>query len=459
MSYWRKIQQDVQISAGNTSAVNLAGGATFDGTGESSLGVAGIQVILKTDQNCAVYVDQSADGGLNWDIIDQYDYYAAAGGESWTTQAVGDYFRVRITNLSASVATTYFRLGTALCPIIEALPRRLSHDGLLQVEVADLLGTFGQHTKSSPMGQLMTVPTFNLVGATFIGTTFDTRFWTKTTQVALGDATQANGMLILATNATANGSIIVNSVRSARFIGGIPNKYRGMIQLPAVTGTNVRRWGAFDANNGFYFKHDGTTLSVCSRKTTGETPVASGSFNGRHGDIYTLDTDMHIFEIYWTVQKVWFLIDDVIIHTMTGATTTLADTPSLQVGMECTNSGGNINNNTMQIRVAVIQRVGELNHSPAWFNLTSAATTVLKYGPGVLQRIVINRPSGTATDTAIIYDNTTNSAPIIGTVQVGRGNTAATSGTNVGAIEFGLPFFTGLTIVTNSTADLTIVYE
>jgi len=277
--------------------------------------------------------------------------------------------------------------------------------------------------------------------------------------VALGDATQANGILTLATNGpTANGSIIVNSVRIGRYIPASPNFYRANIRIPSTTGANTRRWGAFDANDGFYFKYDATGLSLCTRKTAVEaTPVSSGSFNGHYGSIWTMDANVHAYEIHWNNSKIYFKIDSQLIHTITSSTSTAADTLSLKVGLECTNTGGNTNNNTMEVRSSTINRLGPIASTPQWFNASGAgATTTLKYGAGQLQRVVINNPTTTATNTIILYDNITGAAPIIATLAVGRaGNTSLTAG----AIEYGLPFFTGLTITTNSTADLTIVYE
>jgi hypothetical protein len=62
MSYFKHIKQDVVADPNNSSVVNLAAAATFTGTSTSTLGVVGLQVSLKTDQNCTVYVDQSPDG-------------------------------------------------------------------------------------------------------------------------------------------------------------------------------------------------------------------------------------------------------------------------------------------------------------------------------------------------------------------------------------------------------------
>jgi hypothetical protein len=51
--------QDVNEDTNNSSAVNLASGATFAGLPTSTLGVVGLQWSLNTDQNCTVYIEQS----------------------------------------------------------------------------------------------------------------------------------------------------------------------------------------------------------------------------------------------------------------------------------------------------------------------------------------------------------------------------------------------------------------
>jgi hypothetical protein len=95
----------------------------FVGDTASTLGVAGIQVTLKTDTSCTVFVDQSPDG-VNWDITDKYVYNPLKANFGLTVQAVASYFRVRVRN-EDSIASTYFRLQTCLCPVVEAVPRSL----------------------------------------------------------------------------------------------------------------------------------------------------------------------------------------------------------------------------------------------------------------------------------------------------------------------------------------------
>lgn len=120
------ISQNVVGSTSNNSTANLGSGATFTGAGESTLNVAGIQVNIKADQQVTIKVQQSIDG-TNWDIEDTF-VVPASTGYSTTVQATASFFRVLVTNNGGS-STTFLRLQTALCPMVEALPRSLINIG------------------------------------------------------------------------------------------------------------------------------------------------------------------------------------------------------------------------------------------------------------------------------------------------------------------------------------------
>ncbi|TCO87265.1 hypothetical protein EV701_123102 [Chthoniobacter flavus] len=85
--------------------------------------------------------------------------------------------------------------------------------------------------------------------------------------------------------------------------------------------------------------------------------------------------------------------------------------------------------------------------SNLYSNVSTATTTVCKSGSGVLERIIIN--TGASTSTVTVYDNT-----------AGSGTKIATAATTAqGVLVYGCHFSTGLTIVTSSTADVTVVYR
>lgn len=133
--------QDIEISASNSSTSNLAVGATFTGTSQTTLGVGSIQVNLFTDQNATIQVQQAQqDPGTNWDVVDSWTYTANSTGNdaARTIQATGSSVRVLVTNNGAAT-TTVLRLSTAMCPICDALPRGLTQLGNLKTALVEPL--------------------------------------------------------------------------------------------------------------------------------------------------------------------------------------------------------------------------------------------------------------------------------------------------------------------------------
>jgi hypothetical protein len=449
--------QQVMSDVNNSSTDSINQNAIWEGQSTSTLGVAGIQVNINADQNCEVYVDQSMDGE-NWNITDTFKYYYTHGGDSWTVQATASFVRVRVKNVGFDDAVDVM-IQTALCPMVEAVPRSLSEKGNLKVAVNEIVGYLGESVEISPQGNLRVCTPVRLVGAVFIGTTFDTNFWTKGTPTGSGDATLASGIMTLKTGGTANSSVTVNSIRIGRYVGGAANFFRGNIIVPAKIETggtgNVRRWGAFDTSDGYFFEFDGTDLKVVCRKGGSDAEsVTSGSFNGFYGERYVLDTNMHTFEIYWTTKHTWFVIDEEVIHEFTATTAALSNTPSLKIGLENTNSGGNTANNTLLVCSATINRLGTMDTTPHWYHVATNETRILKYGPGTLHRVMVNT-FGSTGNTCSVHDDTvvSGTANTIAVIDLNKNNAASNS------YEYHIPFHNGLKYITNSSVDMTIVYE
>jgi hypothetical protein len=446
------VQQNVTVSATNSSVTNVNAGATFTGTSASTLGVSAIQVSLKTDQNCTVYIDQSPDAVPNWDITDTFTYIASLGGNSWTVQAVNSFVRVRVTNIGAA-NTTYFRLQTALCPIVEALPRANNEDGRLIVN-STISDEYGFNVEATPMGELRTVEPIKLVGSNFIGVVVDTSFWTISNANS-GTTTQASGAMTLATNTSAGGSTAVSSVRRGRYLAGSSMRYRAVIQNDSPLAGNVRRWGVADwatmptITDGAYFKLNGTTLEVATMKGSTETAIASGSFNGVYGSTYSIGTDAHTYEIYWTNSKVYFVVDDEVLHSISAKTATWTSTVTMYLWADNVNSGAVSTNKTMSVRVASIARLGSIQSATNYKHITAQTTTVCKYGAGNLHSISVNTP---ANNIITVYDNFAGSGTVMAVISLGNNTTPF-------MMSFNTEFFTGLTIVTGAAMDLTVVYE
>lgn len=455
MSYLNRLSQNVVIDTNNSSTSNLAGGASFTGTYTSTTGVAGIQVTLKTDQNCTVLIEQSPDH-INWDVVDTFTYYYSINNFSRTVQAVNSYVRVIVTNLSASTTTTYFRLQTALCPIVEAVPRSTDEWDNLKTTINGITDDYGFAAENTPMGEMRMVEPFRLVGATFEGTTIDPNFWV-TSATGTGAAIAQGNAQLLFTSGTGSGAVVTAYTnRRARYVGGSAMRYRTVRQLDAGTANNKRRfgvgWGASmpTVTDGAYFQLSGTIFSVVTCKGGVETVVSSGSFNGTLGATYTPGTGVLTYEIYWTNSKVYFVIGGILLHTVSATSATWANTMNFHAFADSVNSG-TATSVTMATRVATIYRLGKAETAPkTYYQHGANAGAVLKYGPGRLKRVIVNASSNSTTFS--LYDNTTNSNPIA--LSTFPSSAVPTS------IDYDLDFYTGLYLVTAGTAtDLLVIYE
>jgi hypothetical protein len=309
-----------------------------------------------------------------------------------------------------------------------------------------LTDVYGFAVENTPMGEQRVVIPTRLVGATFNGATADPNFWTPTIANSATVA-QANNQIVLDCGTNAAGSITYTSVRTARYVGGSSMRYRSQVQL-GDTGIadNSRKWGVRNATtDGAYFELDGTTMYIVTLKGSTPTRVASASWN-TSTTVPTL-TDCNTYEIYWTNKKVYFSINDVLVHVVTANAATWSATCNFQVFQANTNAG-NTASKTMSVRVASIYILGSFQTAPIYKNIAGATVgTVLKYGPGVLHKVILNTTGGTST---VLYDNVSAGAPAIATVLTGA----------VTSLSYDVPFSTGLTVVqVGAACDITYIYE
>jgi len=308
----------------------------------------------------------------------------------------------------------------------------------------------GKTAKVSPMREIAAGDPTRLAGCAFSGAVKDTNFWAQVDVNAGPTVTQGNGAILMATGATAAGAgTQYVSIRTARYTAGVANFFRAVVRvLDTGVAGNARRWGAFTVGgaggvvpqDGAYFELSGTTLNAVVCKGGAPTAKASNLWDVA----FTLDTNAHTYEIWYTSSKVWFYIDDVLRYTHNAATTTWSATRTLTVGLQDLNTL--ITQDVqMEVRVASIYSFCHIR-SECIYKYVTAGTNVCKNGPGRLHRIVINSAAGTSLS---VYDNPTGAGTVIAVL-----DTSAPA-----CIEFDCPFFTGLTVIASGTVACTVIYE
>jgi len=466
MSYFRSINQAVAESTGNSSTSNLAaylggdatGADTFIGAFASTLGVNAIQVGLNTNKNCTVWVEQSNDSS-NWDLSDPYNYYAGINNFGVTTQAISSYTRTRVRNIS-DASTSFFRLSTVLCPIVEALPRSLSAEGNLKVGVYEIEDDQGNKVAISPSSALKTTAAIKLVGVAYDSTVIDTNFWTSDTTNS-GTGVQTGGQFQMRTNTSTNGGSALQSVRVARYMNGSPNYCRVLADYGGVgVANNTKRWGAFTGTmnapiDGCMFELINQVPTLATYKAGVPNRISNGSFNGKYGStLNAIPSGLQIFEIVYNNSAVWFFFNNVLVHKISASTATWSNTLSLPVRAENVNTSSGTTDTSLLIRSFTIYRMGEAQSRPHWryFHGVTGAT-ILKRGLGTLHKVVIN--AWVNGSTVSVYDALSATNPITLIVP-----TSTNDAQQPFQLTYDLDFYTGLTItIANAATDVTFIYE
>lgn len=309
----------------------------------------------------------------------------------------------------------------------------------------------------SPIRELRVVTGTKLVGTTFTNGFFDYNFWSTST-VNSGYINVSSGSVFVyaSTSTQINGTANMVSNRVARFVPGSANEYRSIIRFTTATitsGTNEMRWGVSDdpLENGFFFQYKNGAFGVGYR-TGGATAVeiATGAFSGT---VPTINQSYARYQIVYTNLGATFYVNDVLVHRLTALQTTLGTTVNFRARVRNVNSDGGNAQNLIEAKTISIHRLGAEYTTPKYKYVPSAATNVLKFGPGYLHHIDLNDP-GAAGSTVSIYDSTfTNVGNTIAIINAAK---------NAGPIQisYDLPFDNGLTVVTGgAVGNITVVYE
>lgn len=314
----------------------------------------------------------------------------------------------------------------------------------------------------TPMKELRVGQSIRLVGAAFQGDDFDVNFWRKDVAGTSGTAVVSSGQLVMSTGDLANGYSQVISKFPGRYISGQPMYFRAVIRV-SDTGTlnNERIWGLggssnfddpYDMYDQAVFVLNGTTFSVRTVKEDVENNITT--FNGDIGTTYSLDTNVHTYEIWYTNSSVWFIIDDVLLHKYTAQTDTWTDTLNFNVLLQDENSSGLAHPVYLYCRVASVNRIGHpQGSSPMYYHVANGAgeNSLIKYGTGTLHRIILNQ-SGAGGATVTLYDHDSVDASRVIAIIEASGNP--------GTLTYGLDFHQALYVVaTADCGDMTIVYD
>ena len=340
--------------------------------------------------------------------------------------------------------------GTAL----NVIGQDIAPSSLAAFTKASILGhPFNLPIHSSLHGAMSVAEYSLLAGNPFTGATIDADEWTSTVAND-GTNVQANGGMRVRTGTTADGSASLTSALYARFMAGRTNHFHATIAHSDSGATNnVREWGLGVSTDKLIFRLSGTTLSIVVRNGGSEIyDVAAASWNGVGAAAPTL-TNVNTYEIHYDQAEVVFIVNDVVVHDIKfqGQATNLGGLTqeiNMPILLSNTNSSSATTEISMYVGSCSVLGHGKAESSPSKVNITTATTTLIKRGAGILHDIVIGTH---ATGTIKIYDGLT-AVNIFSTI-------ASTTNDPPLNMPIHSTFNIGLTIVTSSSVDITAIFE
>ena len=317
--------------------------------------------------------------------------------------------------------------------------------------VFEITNSYGNMVDITPSGEMRTADTYRLCGGIFSShsTVVDHNFWISS-MTGSASATALDSELVLYTGVSANSTGLVESVSLGRYIGAICNYMRAVVRIPdGGTTNNIRLWGCNGSTSGIFFALSGTTMNIGYKKSGVETFIPIGSWNVNNTPFVV--TQNRRYEIYYLNSKFWFLVDGVLKHILQSTTTPLTNTVHFRTYLENRNINGATTDVVLNCPVITINRLGPANTSPKYLNISGAGTTTVKYSPGRFHRVTING-AGTSNSSITIYDSVSAGGTIFATIDTAKALAPI-------ALEYGVDFINGLTIVVANTVNATIVYE
>lgn len=272
-----------RISAGNSTSTPLASGGTFVGAAEPVAGYQSITVLVVSDTDLTVHIDQSIDG-TNWDVTSSASVEADV---SRVTRAatVARYARVRLVN-SASVQTTLrsmtlfhedpvegvTALDETVDPTAPALTTQsviiakndlgsyqqiaLGEENALKVQIQTPLSSFGEVlvTEPTPVAQV------DFVAGRYNGALFR--------RISFGTATQYfnDSMVALNTGTVPYSYSYLATRRRVRYKPGqgTAARFTSVFDTPQADSTQVV--GLIDGENALGFGYLNTAFGILHRR-------------------------------------------------------------------------------------------------------------------------------------------------------------------------------------------------
>ena len=278
------------VSTLNSTAVALAGSATFTGTGEDVSAYSSIVTSCKTNLAGTLYMEFSTDN-TNWDSSLSFDV-AASANEVHRLSVSKQYFRARFTNASGS-AQSYLRLQTIAGiqpPLTSALNSTVAVDadamvtrsvlygkqdngtvvhvpvtqeGHVETEIHGPLNPFGSvHVESlTPVFQIDAIYGINASNITATtGLGYDPGVAPPGSNTGVNDV--SNNMFRCSTGTTIYSFAAMQSVARLRYRPGqgIVSRFTALWSAPVASSTVVAGVGSGEA--GFFFGYSGTTFGI-----------------------------------------------------------------------------------------------------------------------------------------------------------------------------------------------------
>ena len=248
MSYFKGINIEQDMATTGPAKTNLTGSQSYASDWFLSYNQSALQIVVLFDQNVDVYIDQAIDA-LGTQIIKTSEWPSyASQGLARSVASVAPYYRVRLVNQSASTATgDMVAVSTA---VFNPLPIDTDYNDNLRV--ASPMDEYGWTVENTYQGEMRTVTPVRLVGTQMDlesnAGAVDQNFWI-TSLVNSATVSVAASLCSITSGTNAAGSAKLASIRRARYISGLTNRFRGNFRVPTSYASNTKRWGIANYSN------------------------------------------------------------------------------------------------------------------------------------------------------------------------------------------------------------------